>query len=88
MQIISYVGGCDGIVAHELTGVWLGSGSDGAEVPPIYIDRVGAKVGLEDTYSRNSKGSLNLVLQQVKMYSTLSSPVSRCLLGSAGLLHA
>ena len=45
---------------------WVGAGSDGVEAPPIYIDRVGAKVGLEDTYSRNSKGSLNLVLQQVQ----------------------
>lgn len=41
------------------------AGSDGSEVPSIFIDRVGAKLGIEETYSRNSKGSLSLVLQRV-----------------------
>ena len=39
-------------------------GSDGSEVPAIYIDSVRAKVGLAEPYSRTSNGSLNLVVQQ------------------------
>ncbi|KAK9810669.1 hypothetical protein WJX73_008942 [Symbiochloris irregularis] len=40
-------------------------GDDGSEVPAILIDRVGLKAGIEENYSRNSKGSFNLVVQQV-----------------------
>lgn len=52
----------------------LPAGADGAEVPPIYIDRIGAKAGIEETYSRNSKGSLNLVLQQVSRFRQQQYP--------------
>lgn len=50
--------------SRKTSGVFL-EGSDGSEVPSIFIDRVGAKLGIEETYSRNSKGSLSLVLQRV-----------------------
>ena len=57
------------------------AGSDGSEVPPIYIDTVGIKAGIEDTYSRNSKGSLNLVAQQVH---TCRRRPPQCVKASAG----
>ena len=43
---------------------WLGPG--GEEVPPVWVDRAGAKIALQETYSRNSKGSLGLVLERVR----------------------
>lgn len=39
--------------------------SDKEEVPPIFVDRTGAKITVSESYSRNSKGSLSLVLEQV-----------------------
>lgn len=39
--------------------------SDKEEVPPVFVDRTGAKLTLSESYSRNSKGSLSLVLEQV-----------------------
>ena len=43
------------------------AGPNGEDVPPIFIDRAGAKVGLIEQHSRSSKASLNLVLEQVRM---------------------
>ena len=38
------------------------------EVPVVWITRTGARVGLHETYSRNSKGNYGFVLQQVKSH--------------------
>jgi len=32
----------------------------------VWVDRAGAKIALQETYSRNSKGSLGLVLERVR----------------------
>ena len=32
----------------------------------MWVDRAGAKIALQETYSRNSKGSLGLVLERVR----------------------
>lgn len=48
-------------------------------MPPIFIDRAGAKVGLIEQHSRSSKASLNLVLEQVRMQhcpTQIQSPLS------------
>ena len=41
------------------------AGPAGEEVPAIFVDRAGAKVALQQQYTRNSKGSLGLVLQRI-----------------------
>ena len=33
----------------------------------MWVDRAGAKIALQETYSRNSKGSLGLVLERVRL---------------------
>ncbi len=43
----------------------LPAASGGEEVPPVWVDRAGAKVGITETYTRNSKGSLGLVVEEV-----------------------
>ena len=40
------------------------AGPSGEDMPPIFIDRAGAKIGLVEQHSRNSKASLSLVLEQ------------------------
>lgn len=39
------------------------AGPSGEEVPAVWVDRTGVKVGVTEQYSRNSKGSLALVAQ-------------------------
>jgi hypothetical protein len=34
-------------------------------VPPVFIDRSGLKASLQEQYTRNSKGTISLVLEQV-----------------------
>ena len=41
----------------------LGAGPGGEEVPAVWVDRTGIKVGITEQYSRQSKGSLALVAQ-------------------------
>lgn len=43
-----------------------GAGDD--EVPVVWITRTGARIGLHETYSRNSKGNYGFVLQQVQSH--------------------
>jgi hypothetical protein len=43
------------------------AGPNGEDVPPIFIDRAGAKIGLVEQHSRNSKASLSLVLEQARI---------------------
>ncbi|KAK9809832.1 hypothetical protein WJX72_000025 [[Myrmecia] bisecta] len=50
--------------SRKLSGVFA-PGPNGEEVPPVWIDRSGAKIGVSEQYSRNSKGSLGIVLEQV-----------------------
>jgi hypothetical protein len=39
------------------------TGPGGEEVPAVWVDRTGIKVGITEEYSRNSKGTLALVAQ-------------------------
>jgi len=41
------------------------AGPGGEEVPPIFVDRAGAKVALLQQQSRNSRSSVGAVLEQV-----------------------
>ena len=50
---------------HGLTLYLSRAGPGGEEVPPVFVDRGGVKIALQETYSRNSKGSLGLVLERV-----------------------
>ncbi len=43
------------------------AGPSGEDVPPVFIDRAGAKVGLIEQHSRNSKASLSVVMEQVNL---------------------
>ena len=43
----------------------LCAGPGGEEVPPVFIDRSGLRASLQEQYTRNSKGTLSLVLEQV-----------------------
>lgn len=47
---------------RKICGVFT-PGPGGEEVPAVWVDRTGAKVGVTEQYSRNSKGSLALVAQ-------------------------
>lgn len=48
--------------ARKISGVYS---SPSEEVPPVWVDRMGAKLAISESYSRNSKGSLGLVLEQI-----------------------
>lgn len=50
--------------SRKLSGVFT-PGPGGEEVPPVWVDRGGAKIALQESYSRNSKGSLGIVLERV-----------------------
>ena len=39
----------------------------------MWVDRAGAKIALQETYSRNSKGSLGLVLERVRQQTSAVS---------------
>ena len=67
----------------------LHPGPNGEDVPPIFIDRAGAKVGLIEQHSRSSKASLNLVLEQVRMkyYGSTASPCPAMSEGFPCLAH-
>lgn len=41
----------------------LHAGPGGEEVPAVWVDRTGMKVGITEQYSRQSKGTLALVAQ-------------------------
>lgn len=41
----------------------VSAGPGGEEVPAVWVDRTGAKIGITEHYSRQSKGSLALVAQ-------------------------
>jgi len=51
--------------SRKLSPVFTAVPGSGDEVPPVMLDRVGAMLSLSETYSRNSHGSLGLVLEKV-----------------------
>ena len=44
-----------------MCGAWSGS----EEVPMVWVDRAGAKIGLYETHSRSSKANYGLVVEEV-----------------------
>ena len=58
------------------------AGPGGEEVPAVWVDRTGAKVGVTEQYSRNSKGTLALVAQ-VRSTVPAMHCSERCLAPSA-----
>lgn len=50
--------------ARKLCGVFT-PGPSGEDVPAVWVDRTGAKISLEEHYSRSSRGSLAVVAQEV-----------------------
>ena len=51
--------------------------SGGEEVPAVWVDRAGAKVGITETYTRNSKASLGVVVEEVTVQDENGSRMSR-----------
>jgi len=62
--------------ARKMCGVFT-AGPSGEEVPPVWVDRTGAKVAISEQYSRNSRGSLGLVLQEVVTRDESGAPCAR-----------
>jgi hypothetical protein len=48
---------------HVFAQLLRAAGPGGDEVPAIWVDRMGAKVGVTEQYSRSSKGTLALLAQ-------------------------
>ena len=61
---------------RKLCGVFT-PGPAGDEVPPVWVDRTGAKVAISEQYTRNSRGSLGLVLQEVVTRDENGAPCAR-----------
>ena len=62
--------------ARKLCGVFT-PGPSGEEVPPVWVDRLGAKVAVSEQYSRSSLGSLGLVVQEVVTRDESGAPCAR-----------
>jgi outer membrane protein assembly factor BamA len=62
--------------ARKLCGVFT-PGPAGEEVPPVWVDRMGAKVAVTEQYSRASRGSLGLVAQEVVTRDEAGAPCTR-----------
>jgi len=60
--------------SRKLCGVFT-PGPSGDEVPVVWVDRAGAKVAINEKYSRNSTGSFGLVAQEI---STLDENGALC----------
>lgn len=41
------------------------TGPNGDEVPAVWVDRAGAKIGFQESRSRNSKANYGLVLEEI-----------------------
>jgi len=69
----------------ETTNMPAGSGRD--EMPPIMIDRTGAKLTFDERYSRNSSGQYGLVVEQVNSTIHVLHTESSVGLHSCALRH-
>lgn len=49
--------------------------SESEDVPSVWVDRQGVRVGLHESYSRNSRGSLALVLEQISSTDESGMPL-------------
>lgn len=54
-----------------------GPGGDGGEVPPVWVDRTGAKITLHEAHSRSSKSALSFVAQEIGTFDDQGQRVSR-----------
>lgn len=63
--------------SRKLSPVFAAAPGSGDEVPPVMLDRVGAKLSLAETYSRNSRGSLGLVVERVAAVDENGAPAPR-----------
>jgi len=63
--------------SRKLSPVFQASPGSGDEVPPVMLDRVGAKLSLTETYSRNSRGSLGVVVERVAAVDENGAPAPR-----------
>lgn len=61
---------------RKICGVFT-PGPGGEEVPAVWVDRTGAKVGITEQYSRNSKGTLALVAQEITSRDETGAPCTR-----------
>ncbi len=60
---------------HQCGVLAAGAGPGGEEVPSVFIDRTGVKLSVQEQYSRNSKGTLSLVVEQVARARPPSRPL-------------
>ena len=63
--------------SRKLSPVFAAVPGSGDEVPPVMLDRVGAKLSLAETYSRNSRGSLGVVVERVAAVDENGAPAPR-----------
>ena len=63
--------------SRKLSGVFT-PGPGGDEVPAIWVDRMGGKISLHETYTRNSKGTMGVVLQEVSTRDDSGSLCTHC----------
>lgn len=62
--------------SRRVSGVFT-AGPFGEEVPPIMVNRSGAKIALQQQYNNHSRGSLGLVLEEISTIDDSGSIVSR-----------
>ena len=63
--------------SRKLSPVFAAAPGSGEEVPPVMLDRVGAKLSLTETYARNSRGSLGVVVERVSAVDENGAPAPR-----------
>ena len=71
------------ITRARLCTIMPSAGPGGEEVPPVLIDRSGVKLAVQEQYSRNSKGTFGLVLEQVPCPTHLFTPCRLCVTAQA-----
>eukprot|EP00803_Ostreobium_quekettii_P009719 evm.model.scf_343.9 EVM.evm.TU.scf_343.9 scf_343:69595-74279(+) len=62
--------------SRRLSGVFT-AGPTGANVPPVYVHRAGAKVSVEQHYNCSSKGSFGFVAQEITAFDEAGSVAAR-----------
>lgn len=63
--------------SRKLSGVFT-PGPGGDEVPAVWVDRMGGKVSVHETYSRNSKGTMGVVFEEVATRDDSGSLCTHC----------